>query len=139
MKSACTLFVTAALAALCACQTPPPPAPVEYVLAPPTPSLPEPPALIPLPKDKALAALVLEEAAAFRQAMLASGGISANFADGAQVAASVRAGAAFEPRQLQRGAVALVAVTALSQPDFVDTFLPYSMDDAGRAQLARMI
>lgn len=106
------------------------------VVACETPAPSAPPPMIYVPRERALARSVFEEAAAFRQAMAAATAIGADFSDGEAVARAVRAGAAFEPRQLQRGAVAFVAVTALGQPDFVDNFRQYSIDRVTREDLA---
>lgn len=137
MRSQFAFLAALSLAALCACQSPAT-TPVEYVLAPPPQILSLPP-LLPALKDRALAGVVIEEAAAFRQAMQATSRIDSNFADGAQVASAVRAGSAFTPRQLQRGAVALAAAVALSDSEFAEGFLRYSLHDEGRSTLARTI
>jgi len=113
------------LGLVAACETPAPP--------------PPPPPILYVPRERALARSVFEEAAAFRQAMAAATAIGADFTDGESVARAVRAGAAFEPKQLQRGAVAFVAVTALGQPDFVDNFRQYSIDRATREDMAAKI
>lgn len=135
MRRAFSLAIAASLAVLCACQTPEPP-PVAYVPPPPPPP---PPPLIFLPKEKALASAFIEEAAAFQQAMTAAARISPAFADGNAVAEGLRQGASYEPKQLQRGAVAYVAVLALSVPEFADGFRRYSVDDTARAELVEML
>ncbi len=126
-----------ALAAGCATPPPPPPAPAPIAYVPPPPE--PPPPIIVLPKQRALARNLAEEAAAFRQAMASAAAISANFGDEAQVSAALRAGAAFEPKQMQRGAVAFVAIAALGHPEFADAFREYSIDDAARTDLARRL
>ena len=114
------------LALVAACETPAPPPP-------------PPPPLLYLPREPALARSVFEDAVAFRQAMTALTAINADFADGAAVAAALRMGAAYEPQQLQQGAVAFVAIAALGQPDFVAYFRPYSIDRETREALAAKI
>lgn len=130
MRRLFPLIAATALAALCACQTPPEPPP----LIPPPPP-PEPPPILYVPKEKAFGAAFIDEAAAFHQAMTAAAGVSPAFTDGQQVAGALRVAASHEPKQMQRGAVAYVAALALSQKDFTDSFRQYSVDKAGREEL----
>jgi hypothetical protein len=62
---------------------------------------------------------VIEMASAYRIYVSRAGAISPLFTDGASVAEGVRTGAAYEPQQLLRGAIAYGAVAALQDPGFV--------------------
>lgn len=100
----------AALAALtvlvAACKTTEPPPP--YVPPPPPP-----------PPPITLAPQLIQEASAWRGYMARAGSIAPQFADGGQIASSLKLAAAYEPRQFQRGAVAYAAILALQEPTFV--------------------
>jgi hypothetical protein len=98
----------AALAALtvlvAACKTTEPPPP--YVPPPPPPPI-------------TLAPQLIQEASAWRGYMARAGSIAPQFADGGQIASSLKLAAAYEPRQFQRGAVAYAAILALQDPTYV--------------------
>jgi hypothetical protein len=100
----------AALAALtvlvAACKTTEPPPP--YVPPPPPP-----------PPPITLAPQLIQEASAWRGYMARAGSIAPQFADGGQIASSLKLAAAYEPRQFQRGAVAYAAILALQDPTYV--------------------
>jgi hypothetical protein len=81
-----------------------------------------------LPRD------VLEAAGAYRLYMRQAAAVTASFADGASVASALKAGAAYEPKQLARGAVAFAAVAALQEPAFVQALR--AQDPTRRAELA---
>ena len=83
----------------------------------------------PLPRS------VLEAAAAYRSYMNTAGSIGAGFSDGEAVARSVRQGAAYEPKQMARGAVAYAAVVALQDRAFVQGVRALGGDPEGRKAL----
>jgi hypothetical protein len=83
----------------------------------------------PLPRS------VVEAAAAYRSYMNSAGGIGAGFTDGASVARSLRQGAAYEPKQMARGAVAYAAVVALQDETFVGSVRALAADPARRKTL----
>ena len=62
---------------------------------------------------------LLSDAAAYEAYLDHVTGASPAFKDGTQVAAALKAGAAYEPRALVRGAVAYAAIAALEDPTFV--------------------
>jgi hypothetical protein len=111
LRRVCILIGAAAVtlsicpAAVCARPKPPP------VEAPPPP--PEPPAPVGLPVR------LLSDAAAYQAYLDHVTGASPTFTDGTQVAAALKAGAAYEPRALVRGAIAYAAIAALGDPTFV--------------------
>ena len=82
-------------------------------LARPKPPPPEPPGPVGLPVR------LLSDAAAYQAYLEHVTGTSAAFTDGTQVAAALKAGAAYEPRALVRGAIAYAAIAALEDPTFV--------------------
>ena len=86
-----------------------PEAPAPYVPPPPPP--PPPPIT--------LAPSLIQEASAWRGYMARAGSIAPQFADGGQIASSLKLAAAYEPRQFQRGAVAYAAILALQDPTYV--------------------
>lgn len=91
------------------------------------------------PPRVALPRGVYEEAVAFQLYTARTAGISPAFADGSAIAQAVRGGAAYEPRQLGRGAVAYGALVALQDPAFVRTLRGRSLDPALRKELAAQI
>ncbi|HYF22636.1 MAG TPA: hypothetical protein VD929_04475 [Caulobacteraceae bacterium] len=66
-----------------------------------------------------LASRVVEAAGAYEAYMTAAAAMRPDYADGAAVAAALKTGAAYEPRQMQEGAVAYAALAALQDPVFV--------------------
>jgi hypothetical protein len=62
---------------------------------------------------------VMDAAAAFDGYMRRTAGINANFTGGASVARAVELGSAYEPRQLEEGAIAYAALVAMQDPAFV--------------------
>lgn len=118
------LAVSAVLATVlvAACAEPPPP--------------PPPP---PAPPSVALSPKLIELAGAYRYYMVRSTGITSDFADGDGVARSLKVGAAYEPGQLLRGAMAYGAVAALQDKTFVDGVRVYAKDAASRRQVAHEI
>jgi hypothetical protein len=121
----------AALAALtvlvAACKTTAP-------LLPPLPPPPPPP-----PPPITLAPQLIQEASAWRGYMARAGSIAPQFADGGQIASSLRLAAAYEPRQFQRGALAYAAILALQDQTFVQGLRAQAADPAGRIALRDQI
>ncbi|MEO8115886.1 MAG: hypothetical protein ABI655_15965, partial [Phenylobacterium sp.] len=111
--------VTAAVLASCAAPAPAP--------------APAPPPSVP---SVSLSPRVIEQAAAYRAYMARATAISPAFTDGESVARSLRAGAAYEPRQLLRGAIAYGAVAALQDPAFVAGVRTYAVDPEQRRTVA---
>lgn len=136
------LLTSAALAALAACETPappaPPPPPAPVAVAPPVlpPVIPTPP---PPPPAVALSTQIIEDASTFRAYMAATSAISPDFKDANQVAEGLRTASAFEKGQLEQGAIAFAAVTALQQPDFVASVRKFAVDKAQREDLTEKI
>jgi len=115
-----------------------PPRPA-IVVAPPPP--PPPPVVIPPapPPPVALASSIIDDASTFRTYMTLSSGISADFKDPDQVASALKTSVAFEQTQFQQGAVALAAVIALQEPNFVASVRQFAVDKDQRESLVRQI
>ncbi len=103
--------------------------PVKVVAPPPPPAAP----------GVTLSPRVVELASAYRTYMGRSTAISPLFIDGEGVAQALLTGAAYEPRQLTRGAIAYGAVLALQDKAFVDSVRAYVKDPAQRRQVAYAI
>lgn len=116
-----TLAAIAFAALLSACSSPAP--------APPPPP---PPAVSLSPK-------LIEQAAAYRYYMAHVSAITPDFADGDQIAKGVAIGAAYEPKQLQRGATAYAAVVALQDPAFVAGVRTYAVNVDQRREVVAAI
>lgn len=116
-------LIIGAFAAILASCTEAPPA----VVAPPPP--PPPPAVALSPK-------VIELASVYRAYVARAASITPTFSDGQAVAASLRAGASYEPQQLMRGAIAYGAVAALQDPAFVAGVRTYVGDAEQRQKIA---
>lgn len=86
---------------------------------PPAPPAPPPPAPAPVIPQVSLSPKVVEQAAAYRAYVARASAISGSFANGDDVAQSLKTGESYEPAALQRGAIAYGAVVALQQPDYV--------------------
>ncbi len=110
-------------AALAACSTPPPP--------PPPPPLP--PALVPPPI--ALSESLTQDAAAYQEYMARIAAISPDFKSGEDVAASLKAGDADDPRQLLRGSIVYAAVIALQDQEFVKQVQVFAANPVSRPLL----
>ena len=82
---------------------------------------------------------VIEAAAAYRTYMRSVADSPSAFGGGVEVAKSVRAGAAYEPQQLARGAVAYAAVVALQNPTFHRAIRAAAADPFRRRELAARI
>lgn len=114
-----TVFAVLAAALLAACAEPPP------VIAPPPPT----PVVSLSPK-------LVELASAYRRYVVRTTAITPDFADGDAVARSLQVGAAYEPNQLVRGAIAYAAVVALQDPAYVQGVQVYAKDPVQRRQVA---
>lgn len=79
---------------------------------------------------------VVEQASAYRRYVATASAIAPAFADGEAVAHGVRTGAAYEPQQLLRGAIAYGAVVALQDPGFVAGVRAYATDPTQRRTIA---
>ncbi|RAK64224.1 hypothetical protein [Phenylobacterium kunshanense] len=120
VRQTASAVLAAILVAACAEPPPPPPPP-------------------PAPPSVALSPKLIELAGAYRYYMVRSTGITSDFADGDGVARSLKVGAAYEPGQLLRGAMAYGAVAALQDKTFVDGVRVYAKDAASRRQVAHEI
>ncbi|MDB5450582.1 MAG: hypothetical protein JWQ52_1710 [Phenylobacterium sp.] len=114
-----TLAALAMATILASCAKPPPP-------PPPPPPIP----------PVSLSPKVIEQASAYRYYVAHATAISPAFTDGASVSEAVRAGAAYEPHQLLRGAIAYGAVAALQDPAFVASVRTYAVDPTQRRTIA---
>ena len=81
----------------------------------------------------AVARRVIDAAGAFDGYMHGASAIDARFGDGSAVARAVLAGSAYEPRQLQSGAIAYAALVALQDPLFVQVVSDVGQDPGERA------
>lgn len=115
--------VAALVLAVAACESAP--APVAVVQAPTPPPPPPAPTL-------SLAPRVIELASAYQSYVRQASNISPTFTDGGAVHASLRAGAAYEPKQLASGQIAYAAVVALQDPTFVAAVRSYAVSDRAR-------
>jgi len=97
---------------------------------------PRPPAPPPPPPPVSLSPQLIEQASAYRFYMTRTSAISPAFADGAAVAGAIQIGAAYEPRQLLKGAIAYAAVVALQDPAFVVGARIFAVDPGQRRQVA---
>lgn len=133
MKLAPRLVTTASAIALvlvsgCAEKAPPAPLPVAVV----PPAAPPPPPVA-LPRS------VLEAASAYRSYINTAAGISPAFTNGVAVQQALSTAAAYEPRQLLRGAIAYSALVALQSPQFVAGVRTYAVDPAQRREFAERL
>ncbi|WP_293677106.1 hypothetical protein [uncultured Phenylobacterium sp.] len=120
------LAVSAVLAALvmAGCAAPP------QVIVPPAP---------PPPPSVTLSPRLIEMASAYRAYMVRTTGIAPNFTDGSAIASSLKTGAAYEPDQMVKGAMAYAAVVALQDKSFVAGVRLYVADRTQRQQVAYQI
>ena len=105
--------------AACAAEAPPPPPP------PPPPA----PTVVLSPK-------LVDMASAYRRYMVQTIGVTPDFPDGQAVARSLQIGAAYEPKQMVRGAIAYGAVAALQDRTFVEGVRVYAKDPESRRKVA---
>lgn len=112
--------------ALAACQTdaPPPPPP-----PPPAPAGP-PISLSPIISDAASVYVTYVESAR---------GMNPNVTDGAMVQAALAQGAAYEPKQLGRGAIAYAAIIAMQEPGFRSQLRAYAADEVVRRDMVNQL
>jgi hypothetical protein len=103
------------------------PAPLPVAVVPPA-APPPPPVALPRP--------IIENAGAYRAYVNRVAALSPTFANGAAIQQSLTTAAAYEPKQLLRGAIAYGALVALQSPQFVAGVRTYAVDPAGRRALA---
>lgn len=101
--SVAALVLSAVLAGCAAPAPPPPPPPAPVAVIPPV----------------SLSPRVVEQAAAYRAYVTRASAIAPTFSGGEEVAQGLKTGAAYEPGQLLRGAIAYGAVVALQDPAYV--------------------
>ena len=89
--------------------------------------------------DLGLPLSVVEAAGAYRTYIGGVAGTPDAFADGGAIARSVRTGAAYEPKQLTRGAAAYAAIVALQSPRFMRSVREAAADPFRGDRLAREI
>ncbi|MGZ8363657.1 MAG: hypothetical protein ACXW3D_07115 [Caulobacteraceae bacterium] len=123
----------------------PAPAPVKTSMfgrrakAAPTPAQPVIPAYVP-PSQVVMATRVVDLASVYAAYVERTGAIKASsFKDGPSVAAAVRVGQSFEPRQLQQGMIAYAAMVALRDPAFVNQMRAYAADPRQREIVANQL
>lgn len=102
-------------------------------------SEPKPVAPKPTAPAVSLSPKLIEQAGAYRAYVQRAGAISPVFADGNAIAQSLRTGAAYEPKQLLRGAMAYGAVAALQDPRFVAAVRTYAVDPQARQAMTLQI
>lgn len=101
--------------------------------APPkAPPAPPPPPPVP---TVSLSPQVVQAASAWRYYMTRSGAITPDFVDGDSIARALQTGAASEPGQMARGAIAYAAVVALQDKAFVESVRVYARDPAQRREV----
>jgi hypothetical protein len=106
---------------------------------------PKPAAVAPAPPPPqvappiTLSAQALQDASAFRAYTKHAEALTAGFTNGEGVEQELAVGAAYEPQQLSRGAIAYAALLALQDPTFVAAVKPYALDPAGRHELAQKL
>ncbi|WKL56884.1 hypothetical protein Q1W73_14615 [Asticcacaulis sp. ZE23SCel15] len=110
--------------ASCATEAPPPPPP-----PPPAPAGP-PVALSPVVSDAA--SVYLEYVKTARE-------MTPDFATAEVIQTKLQQGAAYEPKQLARGAVAYAAIVAMQEPSFRSELRAYAANPESRAQLINNI
>jgi len=125
IRTPLSLAALLALSLLAAC------AEQKPVAAPPAPPPAPPP-----PPSVSLAPRLVEQAAAYRYYMSRVSTISPAFQDGAAIARSIEVGAAYEPQQMLRGAIAYGAVAALQDPAYVAAVRTFAVDPEQRRQVA---
>ena len=124
-KAPLSAAIVLAVTLLAACSSAPP------TIAPPPPPPPAP-AVVLGPK-------LIEQASAYRFYMDHVMAISPAFQDADAVAKALQVGAAYEPTQLLRGAIAYGAVAALQDPAFVAGVKTYSAHPEQRREVAYAI
>lgn len=108
-------------------------APQPPAAAAPQMSSPEPAAQAP---QVAIARRIVDAAGAFDGYVRRTEAISPKFADGAALARAVEVASVYEPRQLEAGAIAYVALVALQDPMFVRVVQDVGENPQAREQFA---
>lgn len=106
---------------------------------PPTVEAPPPPPPPPPPPDVSFGGGLIRDAAAFRGYMLQMGAIKPGFTSASDVSQALRAGAAYEPGQLRRGAVVYAAAAALTDEAFVQDVRRVGATPEGRYAIVARI
>jgi hypothetical protein len=96
----------------------------------------KPPAPAPPPPPVSLSSKLIEQASAYRAYVEHGAAISPDFLSGQQVSDAVRAGAAYQPDQLLRGAIVYGAIAALQDPAYVAGVRAYAADANQRQKIA---
>jgi hypothetical protein len=91
------------------------------------------------PPQTVLSTHVLEAASAYRAYMRKAAATPSKFKNGHEIETSLADGAAYEPGQLSRGAVAFAALVALQDPAFVAGVRQYGIRPVDRKDLADKI
>jgi hypothetical protein len=120
VRRAAVFAALSAAAIVSACAETPAPAPAPPPVAP----------------TVSLSPRIVEQAAVYRRYMDQATGIAPAFADGTAIASSLEVGAAYEPSQLVRGAIAYGAVVALQDTAFVEGVRAFAKDASTRRQVA---
>ncbi|WP_409612180.1 hypothetical protein [Phenylobacterium sp.] len=102
-------------------------------------SEPKPPPPKPVAPAVSLSPKLIEQASAYRAYVSRAHTIAPSFANGGDVAQSLKTGAAYEPKQLLRGAIAYGAVAALQDPTFVAGVRTYAVDPQQRREMVLQI
>lgn len=102
-------------------------------------SEPKPPPPVAVAPPVAISPKLVEQASAYRAYVKRAGTINPAFASGADVAQSLKIGAAYEPRQLLKGAIAYGAVAALQDKTFVAGVRTYAVDPVQRRAMVAQI
>lgn len=100
--------------------------------APPKAPPPPPPANVPA---VSLAPQVIQAASAYRYYLARGSAIAPDFVDGDGISKSLQSGAAYEPSQLVRGAIAYAAVVALQDKAFVEGVRVYARESSQRREV----
>jgi len=122
LRRALAVAAIAITTLLAGCASPPPP--------------PPPPPPVPV---VSLSPQLVELASAYRGYVGRAGAISPGFTGGLSVAEGVRVGAAYQPQQLLRGAIAYGAVAALQDAEFVAGVRKFVSDPEQRRTVAYSI
>ena len=98
------------------------------------PPPPPPPPVDTMP-SAGLSPILVQQAAVYHSYMQRASAIDAHFSDPTSVATALRSGAAYEPRQFLRGALAYAAIAAMQDPAFVASMRAVGHDRASRQAL----
>lgn len=102
-------------------------------------SEPKPPPPVAVAPPVSISPKLIEQASAYRAYVKRAGTINPAFASGSDVAQSLKIGAAYEPHQLLKGAIAYGAVAALQDKTFVAGLRTYAVDPVQRRAMVVQI